>query len=53
MVTTSDKPLCQYCDTPRTHLGYFGNMPVSLCTKHKEMHGRDFDRVVVDTQEQR
>ncbi len=31
--------LCQYCDKPRTHVGYMYGLPfarVSLCEKHLE-----------------
>lgn len=38
--------LCQYCDKERTHRGYFGSSPVSLCEEHRRLHGKDFDRVV-------
>ncbi len=43
-----EKPLCQYCNKPRTHIGYFLNSPVSLCTDHRYEHGNFFDRVVDD-----
>jgi hypothetical protein len=45
-VENSPGSLCQYCDRVRTHRGYFGSAPVSLCAEHRRLHGPDFDRVV-------
>lgn len=46
----TDGNLCQYCDEPREYRGWFGTSPVSLCEKHKMLHGRDFDSVTAITQ---
>lgn len=46
----TDGLICQYCETPRTHRGWYGSSPVSLCTIHKIRHARDFDRVTKITQ---
>lgn len=42
-----EKPLCQYCDKPRTSKGYFGSspLPVSLCVDHAHLHATDFHKI--------